>query len=414
MDRSLSPDVRRQRRLKTYIRVAVPAAVLAGGLLWLPSWLRPSVPLARVRTAVVTAGSLDASIEASGLVIPALERVISSPLDARVLRILKRPGAPVHVGDAVVQLDVSDALVALQRAENDLAVKDNEQQQTRLGYEKSLVDLDGRINIKSLELESRRADLATHRQLASRGLLSQEELRKSELAVQQAEVELAQLNGERTNARQSTDVRLDGLALQRSSLAHDVAERRRVLELATTKSDRDGVLTWVVNEEGALVRRGDVLARVADLTSFRIDATVSDVHADRVRVGLPAIVRLDDVRLDGRVSDVFPTVENGTVRFTVTLANSAHPSLRPSLRADVQLVTDRKVRTLKVTRGPFADGVGAQRVFVVEGRRARRVDVTLGIASFNEIEVVKGLNEGDTIIVSDMRDYAHLEELVLR
>jgi HlyD family secretion protein len=395
-------------------RVLIPAAAAALALAWLPSWLRPSLPLTSLRLSVVTAGPLDASIEASGLVVPALERVISSPLDARVLRILKRPGSHVARGEPVIQLDVSDALADLRRAENDLAVKDNEQEQTRLGYEKSLVDLDGRIRVKSLELESRLADLATRRQLAAKGLLSNEELRRSELAVQQAEVELAQLNGERANARSSTDVRLDGLALQRSTLARDVDERRRVLDLATTKSDRAGVLTWVVHEEGALVRRGDLLARIADLTAFRVDASISDLHAARLRIGLPAIVAIDGTALDGRVSEVFPTVENGTIRFTIALDQPDHRILRPNLRADVQVVTDRRPHTLKIARGPFADTAGPQRMFVVDGRHARRADVTLGVSSFNEIEVLTGLEEGDTVIVSDMRDYLHLETLILR
>lgn len=414
MDRALSPEAQRRRRLATAARVLVPLVVVGAAIGWLSSWIGPSVPLARVRTAVVTAGPIDATIDASGLVVPALERVISSPLDARVLRILERPGARVRAGEPVLALDVSDAEAALQRAENDLAVKDNEQQQTRLGYEKALVDLDGRLKITSLSLESRRAELATHRQLALRGLLSREELRRSELAVQQSEVELTQLEGERANARRTTEVRLEGLALQRASLAKDVAERRRVLDLATTRSDRNGVLTWVVTEEGALVRRGDILARIADLTSFRVEATASDIHAARLRVGLPASVRLDAVTLRGQVSDVFPTVENGTIRFTVTLEDSANAALRPSLRAEVAVVTDRKLRALKLARGPFADDPGAARVFVVENGRARRVDVTLGLATFTEIEVERGLREGDTVIVSDMRPYAHLSELRLR
>jgi HlyD family secretion protein len=414
MDRELPADTRRQSRRRTLIKAAAPLVLIGAVAVFLPGWLRPSISRARIRTSTVTVGPIDASVSASGLVVPALERVVSSPLDARVLRILQRPGAALKKGDAVLQLDVSESQVALDRAENDLKVKENQQQQTRLGLEKALVDLDGRIKVKTLELEAHRATLESHRKLAAIGLLSAEELRRSELAVQQADIELGQLRDERANAQQATSLQLEGLSLERASLDRELGERRRQLDLATTKSDRDGVLTWVVGEEGALVRRGDVLAKIADLSSFRVEATASDVHTGQIRPGLPAVVRIDDMTLDGHVSEVYPTVENGAIRFIVALDESAHPRLRASLRADVQVVTERRAHALIVQRGPFADGVGLQQVFVVRGNRAWRTPIEAGVASFDAIEIRSGLHEGDEVIISDMRDYLHLPEVRIR
>ena len=71
--------------------------------------------------------------------------------------------------------------------------------------------------------------------------------------------------------------------------------------LATAASDRRGVLTWVVPSEGMAVHRGDELARIADLSAFRVEATVSDVHASRLVAGLPVTVRSGDSRLGGRL-----------------------------------------------------------------------------------------------------------------
>jgi HlyD family secretion protein len=173
------------------------------------------------------------------------------------------------------------------------------------------------------------------------------------------------------------------------------------------------VLTWVLSQEGALVHRGDVIARIADLSSFRVDGSVSDVHAGQLRPGMPAVVRINDESLDGTISEVFPTIENGVIRFTVALAKASHASLRPSLRADVLVITERKPRALRLKRGPFADSV-ARQVFVVRGDRAIRVPVTLGLAGIDDVEVTSGLGEGDEVIISDMRDYAHLSEVKIK
>jgi HlyD family secretion protein len=413
VDRPLPPDVERRNRLRQVLKIAVPLVIVAAVLTSLPGWMRPAVSRDRIRTARVTTGPIDAVINASGTVTPEVERVLSSPLDARVLRILQRPGAHLKQGDPVVELDTSESVLALDKVVKDLKIKENQQAQARLTLEKSLVDLDGRLEVKTLDLQSAQARLDADQQLFKEGLYSSQELRRSELAVKQAQIGLSQLRQERANAERATTVQLEGLALERGSLDKEAVQARRLLDLSTTKSDRDGVLTWIVSQEGALVRRGDVIARIADLTSFRVAATVSDVHAGRLRTGMPVVVRANDLDLQGTVTEMFPTVENGVLRFTVALAEPSHAGLRPSLRTDVLVVTDRKPRVLRVKRGPFADNV-ARQAFVVRGDRAVRIPIEIGLQGADDVELVSGVSEGDEIIISDMKDYIHLSEVRIR
>ena len=392
----------------------MPILLLGLVIVWLPGWMRPSVSRARIRTAPLTTGPVEAVVMASGTVVPEIERVLSSPLDARVLRLLQRPGAHLKRGDPVIELDVSESVLALDKLVNHLKIKDNEQAQTRLTLEKSLAALDGRLQVKALELQLARSRLDADRQLFNDGLLSRETLRRSELAVTQGDIELAQLRNERKHAERETTVQLEGLSLARGSFDKEAAQARRLLELSTTKSDRDGVLTWVVPQEGVLVRRGDVLARIADLTSFRVDASVSDVHVGRLRTGMATVVRVNDQDLQGTVTEVFPTIDNGVLRFTVALAEPAHPVLRPSLRTDVLVITERKARALRVQRGPFADNA-ARQAFVVRGDRAVRIPIELGLSGVDSVELRSGAAaEGDELIISDMKDYMHLGEVRIR
>jgi HlyD family secretion protein len=400
-------------RRRRVLQIALPLLVVALLLAWLPGWLRPSISRDRLRTARVTTGPIEAAIMATGTVVPEVERVLSSPLDARVLRILVRPGTQLEVGAPVVELDISESVLALEKVVKDLKVKENQQAQSRLTLEKSLVDLDGKIEVKTLDLQTAQSRLESNQQLFKDSLLSREALRQSELSLKQTQIELAQLRGERENAQRTNVVQLEGLSLERGSLDKEAAQARRLLALSTTKSDRKGVLTWVLSQEGALVHRGDVIARIADLSSFRVEGSVSDVHAGRVRPGMSAVVRVNEESLDGTVSEVFPTVENGVIRFTVALTKASHPSLRPSLRTDVLVVTDRKPRALRLKRGPFADNI-ARGAFVVRGDRAFRIPVTLGLSGIDDVEVTSGLSDGDEVIISDMRDYAHLSEVKVK
>ncbi len=411
MDRPIETSVRRRAQARRWLPIAATLIVLTSALVWGADLLRPSVRLDRVRTARVESGPLEASLTASGTVVPAIEHVISSPIDARVLAVLRQVGDELKAGDPIVRLDTSDSELDAEKLRQRIALKANEQARTRLTLESQLIELDGQIASKDLELQALKAALASNQALGKEGLVSQEALRESELKAAQAAVDLGRLKQSRINAEATNRAQLDGLSLEMQSLRAEDAQQGRLLELTTTKSDRDGVLTFVQDEEGTLVRKGDVVARVADLTAFRVEATTSDVNASRVRIGQPVSVRLDNLVTTGRVSVVEPQMQNGALRFQVALEDADAAWLRSNLRVDVQVITDRKARVLRVARGPFAQGGGAQQVFVLRNGRAYRTPVRLGVSNFDWFEVEDGLTAGDEIIASDMRDYESVPEL---
>ncbi len=414
VDRPVDPAIERSRRLRRLSLVLGGTTIAVAAILWLPALATPTLNRARIRTAVADAGPIESVITASGTVAPEVEQVITSPVDARVLRIFRTAGAQLHKGDPLLALDVSQARLDVESLAQDRAIKENEQAQKRLALEKSLIDLDGKVEVKALELQAARQQLARDRALAADGLLSSELLRKSELAVTQAEIELKQLEAARANARVAHRAEVEGLELEMGKIRSEEAQARRTLDLASPRADRDGVLTWSLTQEGVAVHKGDVVARVADLRSFRVDATVSDVHASRLKTGLPVIVRLGDATLEGSVTNVLPTIENGVITLQVALARRSDPRLRPNLRVDVFIVTDRKPHAVRIKRGPFATGEGTQPVFVVRGDRAVRTPVEFGLASFDQFEALSGLAPGDEVIISDMSDYSRAKEVRIR
>jgi HlyD family secretion protein len=414
VDREIDTRTRYRALLR---RLLVPAAIIASvGLLlsWGTGLLRPSVKRSAIRTSVVDQGPVDATLSATGTVVPQTEQVLSSPVDARFLRVLRQAGTAVSAGDPIVELDVNASVLAVESLGQDLALKANQQARSKLALENTLSELNAQHDIKKLQLESAKLEHDRNRQLFAEGLTSSEVLRKSEVAERQAGIELQRIEASRLNAQESTKTELAGLALELAKLQKAHGEARRVLALATPTADRDGVVTWTLTEEGSTVRKGDIVARVADLSAFRVDASVSDAYASRLSVGLPVQVRADEKVLDGRVSDVLPAVQNGAVTVRVALAERAHPSLRPNLRVEVFIVTDHRDRTLRVRKGSSTSGEGVQQVFVLRSDRAVRTRVRFGIASFDFIEVAEGLSVGDEVIVSDMADYQRLSSIRLR
>jgi HlyD family secretion protein len=282
LDRALDEAVVRKRTRRRGL-VAGSGLLLAVVVLgWAPSLLRPSVERARIRTSVVDVGPLEAAISASGRVLPELEQVLTSPVEARVLRVRKRAGERVKAGETIVEIDLSQARLAVSGLDRDLALKRNEARRQRLALDSSLNDVEGHHESKRLELDSRRARLERQQRLHAAGLVSVQDLKEAELAEAQAAIELKQLDAQRRLARASNTAQLEGLALEVQNLREQRAEAWRELERGSARAGADGVVTWTLTEEGASVRKGDPVARVADLSAFRVEGSVADVNAPRM------------------------------------------------------------------------------------------------------------------------------------
>ncbi|MBK9967211.1 MAG: biotin/lipoyl-binding protein [Holophagales bacterium] len=124
--------------------------------------------------------------------VPESERVLASPIDARVLRVLKRPGAAVKAGEAVAELDTTQPALAVERLLKELRMKEAQNLRAQLTLEGTLSSLESQVKVKELTLSTYGANLARNRRLFAEGLVSEEQLRQTELDEARTRVELTQ------------------------------------------------------------------------------------------------------------------------------------------------------------------------------------------------------------------------------
>ncbi len=414
MDRPIPARELLLQARRRYLAWILGAGALLALAMILPGWVTPSLPRAQIRTAVVERGAIDAALTASGLVLPEHEFVVTCPGPSRVLRTLHQPGDTVAAGEPILSLDQGEARLLVERLERQVALKDNERAQARVELENRLSELTGQAAIKKLELESLSFESQRSHKLAAAGVISADQARKSASDLERCRIELELLVAATRNAERGLAVRLRALDLEHEIRVRERRDAERALRQGSAASERGGVLTWVLTGEGVAVARGDELARVADLSSFKVEATISDVHAAQLRVGQPVTVRLGEESLPGTVAKVHPKVDNGIVRLEVALKQADHPRLRPNLRVDVHVISERREGTLTVRRGSVIAIDGGHALFHLRGNRAVRRSVSLGITNFERTEILEGLDEGDEIILSDMSDHAHRKEIRIR
>ena len=213
------------------------------------------------------------------------------------------------------------------------------------------------------------------------------------------------------NQRKSLEADITEHDLEIRITERNLQELRRQLRLAEAKSESDGVVTWVADRIGSAVNVGDPLARIADLNSFKVEGSISDMHSDKLKLDGPIKVRVSGIDLYGKIVNIDPSMENGIARFIVELEQNNHANLRPNLRVDVFVITNTKENVVRVENGPFVNGSGIQDIFVIDDDKAIRKTVTIGAVNFDYVEITDQVHPGDEVITSDMTKYIQHTEI---
>jgi HlyD family secretion protein len=413
MDRAISSATQVQRRRRRWL-LAVATLVLAGAaLLAFRAVLQPSLSRRQLLTARVETGDVEAALTASGVVIPGHEAVITSPIQSSIRRVAVQVGEKVRPGQTIVELDKELTSSALAKLQDGQQQNRNKNSQLQLSLEKALNDLQSQEKVQRVKVRSLQSALRDEQYLLKIGGGTAESVRQAELNLKVAQLELQRLGEQIRNQRaaNAADVRELGFTMQIQD--RSITDLASKLSQANISSQQPGVLTWVNEDLGATVQQGDVLARVADLSSFRVRATISDSYAEALHLGDAVVVRLNGTDLRGTISTISPAVDKGTVTFYARLQDDHHPALRANLRADVFVVTNAHHHAVRVKNGPFYQGGKEQPVFVVHEGRAERRTVRFGDSNFDYVQILSGLQPGDEIVLSDMKDHVDTPVLTI-
>ncbi|MDF7811163.1 efflux RND transporter periplasmic adaptor subunit [Hymenobacter sp. YC55] len=413
MDRAISTSTLQRRQRRNWFIGSGIVFLLVAGLLAFRGALKPSLKRSAILTATTETGDVEAALTASGLIIPAYEAVITSPIQSTIRRVAVAVGSKVQPGQTILELDkelTTSALAKLQDEQQQNRIKNS---QLQLTLEKALNDLRSQEQVQQVKVRSLQSTLRDEQYLLKIGGGTSESVRQAELNLKVAQLELQRLGEQIRNQRaaNAADVRELGFTMQIQD--RSIAELASKLAQANISSQQAGVLTWVNEDLGTTVQAGDALARIADLSRFRVRATISDNYADALHLGDPVVVRINDTDLRGTISTISPAVDKGVVSFYASLVKDHHPGLRSNLRADVFVVTKAHHNVVRVKNGPFYQGGKEQPVFVVRDGKLLRRTVQFGDSNFDFVEVKSGLRAGEEIVVSDMKDYLDTPEFTL-
>ncbi|WP_342329864.1 HlyD family efflux transporter periplasmic adaptor subunit [Pedobacter sp. FW305-3-2-15-E-R2A2] len=414
MDRNIEQQVLSGKKRKTTLYVLLGVILMVAVIFVIRYSLGSTLHQSEITTAIVSRGNIENTINASGEVLPEFEEVISSPIAASVQKVLLDAGSRIAVGQSILMLDKSAAQMEYEKLKFQLESKQNYIRKIKLDLDKSFYDIKSNNNIKQLRINSLKASVENAKRLLKAGGGTREDIEQAELNLKVAQLEKQQLENEISSKQQSMRLQMKEVELAASIQQNDLDLLSRKLKQANIQASRNGVVTWVNKNIGATVQPGEVLARIADLSGFKVKGTISDHNIDLLKTGMTAIIRIGETQVRGKVVNIYPSVQNATVSFDIKPDSSSNKLFRPNLKADVFLVTDQHEQVLRVNNGPAFQGTPSQYIYVLKDGIARRKLVQIGLSNFDYVELKDQLKEGDVIITSDLKEFKNSSQINIK
>src|SRR5690348_7438218 len=352
MDTIIEAEAKTKRRNKTIFITLITVVVLLSSVWLLRASFQSTLKRSEITTAIVEMGNIENTINATGEILPEFEEIITSPIDASIQNVVMDAGAQIKAGESILTLDKSAAQTEYEKLKFQVESKRNEIEKLKLDLNKSFSDIKSNNDIKQLRINSLQADVENAKRLYKAGGGTKEDVDKAELDLKVAMLEKQQIENEIKNKQQTMRLEIKEAELAADIEENDLHELERKLQQANIVATRAGVVTWVNKNIGASVHQGESIARIADLSSFKVTGSISDNYLDQLHNGMSAIIRINETDIRGTVVNIYPSVQNGIVSFDVQLDEQNNKLLRANLKVDVYLVTATHNNVMRVANGP--------------------------------------------------------------
>jgi HlyD family secretion protein len=367
----------------------------------------PSVDKGLVWINTVKRGPMVRQVHGPGTLVPVDIRWIAARTQGRVEKIVLLPGAIVQPDSVIMVLSNPDVTQAALDTESALKGGEAEYANLKFTVQQSVLQSESDAANSKAAFEMARLQAEVYAQLFKDGLVSELDLQLKKVTAEQDETvnSIAQKRYAFTEESVAPQ-----LAVKQATVDQLRAQAKLKLAEAdalNVRAGMTGILQVVPVEVGAQVTPGTNLARVADPTRLKAEIQIAETQAKDVQIGQSAEIDTRNGITKGTVSRVDPSVQSGTVKVDVALPGVLPLGARPDLSVDGVIELEKLDDVVYVERPAFGQEHSTAGIFVLDsdGVYANRVQVQLGRSSVNTIEIVKGLQPGDRVILSDMSQW---------
>ncbi len=402
-------------RLTVPVLILVVIAGVSFGVIRLRS-AAPAIDRNALQIITVQSGSLICRAEGLGTLVPEEVRWLAAGTDGRVDQIFLRPGAHVKPDSVLMQLSNPDLNRQLTDAE--LSMKKSEAELANLRVQLQAQLLNERALEAQLEAEATESKLQADRDDALFKMQVGAAM-NAKISRARADSLNTRLQIEKEKVAISDEARQAQLAAKQAEVAQIQAlyELRNEQKTALlVRAGMDGVLEEVAIGVGQQVNTGTILARVTNSARLMARVHIPEGQFNHIDVNQAAVITVQNHDYPARVVHIDPNVQNGTISIDLKFAGAQPREARSDLSASGSIDTE-KIQRATIVKWPLQTHSDAP-LFVYrispDGKEAQRVQVVLGRASNDSVQITEGLQPGDNIIISDMAPWSRYNHLQIK
>lgn len=416
------PDIKEKKMRRTLLWSGL-AVVVVAALAVLVMRLKPAAPTvdrSTIWTDTVKRGPLVRQVRSStGVLAPREDSIelIPAQTDATVVRIRILPGAQVTPNTVI--MDLTDPQLEQELLNARLALK-----AAQADYKSLQATLDSTLMDKKTAAAEVNANYAqdqlqaqTDKSLFDLGVISGLQYQKSKSTADQ-------LTTQHDLSQQQLDVNQKAIEVQLASQKTKIDQAQALLDLYEKQAAALEVRSTITGtlaplalpvQVGEHVTVGTSVAEVIQRDKLKAALQIAETQARDIQIGQPASIDTHNGVIPGHVTRIDPSVVNGTRTVDVELDGALPPGAVPQLSVDGTIDLERMKDVLYVGRPALGNEDSTLSLFKVDAndKGAVRVAVKVGRESVNEIQVLEGLNEGDTVILSDMSRWDNVDRIRL-
>lgn len=366
-----------------------------------------------VNASRVIKGDIAEFVEERGTVLVRDSLGVFSPVSGEVLQVLVSSGDVVNEGESLVKLDGKQAVRQL--AELDAQIISAQAQLNdakRAGNVNSIASLELEIAELSANIKEDESKLNDLKALYDAGALSQEEYRGAERALESQKLAIQKLKLQLNQLRSPVSQNI--ITQYESILKQLQIQRESLLDLQGDFEITAGISGTVMNlkvNRGEYLQPGMRIMEIGDTSKLYIDADVLVGDIKGVEEGTKALISSKDLgisNIPGKVKLIHPNafskisdlgIEQKRIKVEIELVGPTE-ALKPGYDMEIKLITNESKDTLIIPENSVFKLDGKTFVFVEVNGRAELREVTTGLKSGRQIEVISGLSEGELVIES--------------
>lgn len=326
--------------------------------------------------------------------------ILRSQADGRILELNVEVGDSVTQGSVIGRLDDSILATTVRQEQAQLASLRSELATERLNVRNAQI----RLEEARIQLQQAQSDAERYNSLSEIGAISQQQAESFQTAAEVARQGVLLAQEEVNIARQAVTTAMGSVERQQAAIAESL-QRQAYTQLIAPAT---GIVISKTQESGNLVREGEEILTIGDLSVVKIIVPISAVDLNSVSLGQTVKVRFDafgDRVFSGKVSLISPIADASTrkIDLEITVVN-LNNEIKSGLLAKIQLPTANEARVI-VPRSAIVEEAGTNYIFVVteEDRQQRQAtvtkrQVTIDESSQDRVTITEGLKPKEKYI----------------